>query len=811
MQTITAKKLFSLLFFFFIFSARSVSQQNPADALKKYYDGYPEEKIYLWFNKTAYLAGETVWFKAYVFSGYDLSFISSSLFVELYDAEKKLISTRLFPIISGVSDGSIDIDNKLNEGVYFIRAYTTWMLNFDSHFQCLRPLVVYNSASSKKLTLNKGSWKVAAVPEGGSLIAGIETKVAVRRYASIALNTQWSGYLYEEGNPQIKIKEFTTLDENVALFSFTPEARKKYLVYVKDELGNYKTCQLPLVKNGGVGLSVENAGDSIVYRLTFQNLPDNGNGYQVVAEIQHQPVYHAALKRTPVELTMSIPTRDLNNGILHLSVFDPALQVAAERLVFLNQARLEYDSTVIVQQTISFQSRAQNKLLLRVDSVNWLSYAITVEDASSSLPPRHENMLSTLWLSSDLVNPIQNAAAYFDHPDKNKLVALDALLISEKWMRFNWNEIINNKYPPIRYLPQRYLSYTGKVTKGNKLKPNEEVNLILFFPDSSNQFVHALTDSAGNIFMDNVLFINEAKIFYQLNTKKYSAKLIDIDFARNNQFIPYPLALPETPFTLEANNGIEQLPAWVQRASNTVSMEKDIEDKFKTLQEVVVRSKIKTATERLNEQLSSGLFNSNNEILFDFVNEQQNAMGYFNILQWLQGRVAGLTINFEDGQYVPYIRGSQASVYLDEMPVDPSLISTVNVGDIAMIKIIKGPFALMTGSGGGTIAIYTARGHIRPAQKEPSLPNSKIKGYDVVKKFFSPYYDIKSVPQPDTDTRDLLLWQTILAPTIEIDKMRAVFFNNDNSTRYRVIIQGITESGLPVYVEKMIAPYQKAF
>ena len=232
---------------------------------------------------------------------------------------------------------------------------------------------------------------------------------------------------------------------------------------------------------------------------------------------------------------------------------------------------------------------------------------------------------------------------------------------------------------------------------------------------------------------------------------------------------------------------------------------------YKTLQEVVVRSKVKTATEKLNEQLSSGLFNSNNEMIFDFVNEQQNAMGYYNILQWLQGRVAGLSVNIQDGEYVPYIRGSQASLYLDEMPADASLIGSVNVSDIAMIKVIKGPSALMTGSGGGTIAIYTARGNVRPAQREPSLPNNTIKGYDIVKKFFTPYYDIKSVPQPDTDTRDLLLWQTILAPTIEIDKARVIFFNNDNSKRYKVIIQGITEDGLPVYVEKMIDPQQKAF
>ncbi|HET9745263.1 MAG TPA: hypothetical protein VFP97_06100 [Chitinophagaceae bacterium] len=810
MQTIATKKLLLFCISFLFITTRSVSQQSPLDALNKYYNEYPEEKIYLWFNKTAYVAGETIWFKGYVFTGYELSYISSSLHIELYDAQKKLISAKLWPIISGVSEGSIDIDSKLDEGVYFIRAYTTWMLNFNDSFQYIRQLLIHNPGSPNKLSLNKGAWKTAAIPEGGSLVSGLETKVAVRRYSTDFLNTKWDGYLYEEDKPQVKIREFNALDENVALFSFTPEVSKKYLVYVKDELGNYKICPLPPVKTSGVGLSVEDLGDSITYRLRFRGVPDNGNGYQVIAEIQHLPVYHALLRRTAVEIAMSIPTRDLGNGILHVTVLDPAFQVAAERLVFLNRNKLGFDSSVLVQQAISFQPRAQNKLLLKVDSLNWLSYAIAVEDASSSLPPQQENILSALWLSSDLANPIQNAAAYFDHPGKVKFDALDALMISEKWMRYDWDDLINNRYPPLDNLPPRYLSYTGKVTKGKKLKPNEEVNLILYFPDSSTQFLQAMSDSAGNITMDNVLFMNEAKIYYQLNTKKFSAKQIDIDFQRNNQFVPYQPVLPETPFQLVVITPVER-PAWLQRAGSAVSMEKEIQGKYKTLQEVVLRAKIETATEKLNEQLSSGLFSSVNEIVFDFINEQQNALGYYNILQWLQGRVAGLSIQFENGEYVPYIRGSQATLYVDEMVADPNLISSVNVTDIAMIKVIKGPFSLMSRGGGGVIAIYTARGNMRPALREPALPGNNIKGYDVVKNFFIPYYDVKSIPQPDSDTRDVLLWQSILAPTVEIDKTRAVFFNNDNSGRYKITIQGINEKGIPVYVEKIIDANQKAF
>src|SRR5678815_3632618 len=98
------------------------------------------------------------------------------------------------------------------------------------------------------------------------------------------------------------------------------------------------------------------------------------------------------------------------------------------------------------------------------------------------------------------------------------------------------------------------------------------------------------------------------------------------------------------------------------------------------------------------------------------------------------------------------------------MPIDPNFVNSISVSDIAMIKVIKGPFGLLLGSGGGTIAIYTLRGNMRAAQKEPSLPNNNIRGYDTVRKFFTPDYKNKSAPQPDTDTRDQLLWQPLVIP-----------------------------------------------
>lgn len=119
---------------------------------------------------------------------------------------------------------------------------------------------------------------------------------------------------------------------------------------------------------------------------------------------------------------------------------------------------------------------------------------------------------------------------------------------------------------------------------------------------------------------------------------------------------------------------------------------------------------LKTAEQRLNEEYCSDLFKTPDGTYFDMLNDNTalSANGYYNILDWLQGRVAGLQVyTLRNNDRIAYIRNSRASIYVDEILMDPDFLNSLPVTDIAMIKIIKGPSAGVFGSAGGVIAIYT--------------------------------------------------------------------------------------------------------
>ena len=120
------------------------------------------------------------------------------------------------------------------------------------------------------------------------------------------------------------------------------------------------------------------------------------------------------------------------------------------------------------------------------------------------------------------------------------------------------------------------------------------------------------------------------------------------------------------------------------------------------------RTTSKSPEERLNEEYCSGVFRMEDGIIFNILSDNTTVNGYFDILDWLKGRVAGLQIfTLRNGVRIPVIRGQQTTIYVDEVPVSPDFLNLLPVTDIAMIKVIKSPFPGGFNGSGGAIAIYT--------------------------------------------------------------------------------------------------------
>lgn len=151
-------------------------------------------------------------------------------------------------------------------------------------------------------------------------------------------------------------------------------------------------------------------------------------------------------------------------------------------------------------------------------------------------------------------------------------------------------------------------------------------------------------------------------------------------------------------------------------------------DRGTLLPAVIVTATAKSPAQQFNEKYSSSLFRSGDERVISIM-EDPAAMSFNNILNYLQGRVAGLQINqggINGGGAV--WRGGPVIFFLDEMRTSVQQIASIPMADIAIVKAYPPPFLGAPGGAGGGVAIYTRRGgeaSLLPANRQVF----KVRGY----------------------------------------------------------------------------------
>jgi hypothetical protein len=178
----------------------------------------------------------------------------------------------------------------------------------------------------------------------------------------------------------------------------------------------------------------------------------------------------------------------------------------------------------------------------------------------------------------------------------------------------------------------------------------------------------------------------------------------------------------------------------------------------------------------------------------------------YDIFSYLQGKVAGLQITGTGANATVRWRGSSTSLFLNEMPGDPSMISSVNINDIAYIKVLRPPFMGSFGGGaGGAIAIYTKKGNDVKPTPGTGLAKTIVTGYSSAKEFYSPNYeDLSASADVVADYRSTLYWNPVLLTDATRKTVKVEFYNNDITKAYRVVLEGVNEIGKMVRIEKVI-------
>lgn len=785
-----------LSIFLFVISSQAFSQELYDSILHELSEKYPHEKTYIQLDKNYYSPGETIWFKAYVRPDEPGTQISTSLYAEIINENGEILERKTMPILLSGAASSFDLPDSLKASKLYIRAYTPWMLNFDSSMFYTKAInILDKNTTAKKETTAR--YTLTFFPEGGDLVNGIESRMAFKTNDQDGKPFNIKGNIVDAQGKLVK--EFSAVHNGMGFITIKPEEGKTYKAIWKDISGKQHETIIPSAKNNAAVLNISrNGSNEFKYNITRSpDATDDMKEFIIVAQQLQQIVYAARINMgSKTTVTVSLPVDSLPDGVMQVTLFNKNSLPIAERVVYVknNNQYFITDLHIIEKNLVK---KGRNVLQIDVGGTLKSNLSVSVTDADLDMKtPASDNIYSQLLLSADLKGNIYNAAYYFSSDEDSVQNQLDLVMMTNGWRRFNWQKLLSGERPQIKYKPETYLTIKGNVFGLSPMQMNGRMITGFFQAGKSveGSLFTAPLEKDGSFKIDQLYFFDSLKLLYQINDDKNKRLTEMASFSFKNDLLSSPvvrkyekdllLFAPQPPKAL-ALKSISQSNAY-QEIQNS--------KKVKVLETVSVISSKKSAAEKLDEELTSGLFAGGMARVFA-IEDDPSAIASFSVLEYLRGRVPGLQINVSSLGNSGSVsrRGSATSLFLDEMQTQVEMIQNISMSNVAMIKVFDPPFFGAFGGGaGGAIAVYTKRGSSAPDPKAKGLSVATVQGYSAIKEFYSPDY---STEQSLPDFRTTLYWNPFILMNPQNKRVTIPFYNNDSGKRLRVVIEGINELG----------------
>jgi hypothetical protein len=783
------KMIATFIFCLTIYS--SIAQTDSSQVFSRQFDIYRkqvlDEKLFVHTDKNFYITGEILWFKIY---DVDASFhmplaISSVAYVEILNENNESQVQVKLALIKGDGNGSIFLPVTLSSGNYKLRAYTNWMKNFAPDYFFEKTITIINlqkitdqDSGQKTITHN-----ITFFPEGGNLVNTLHSKMAFKVTDQFGKGIDCKGILVDDHNDTILA--FHPLKFGIGNFSFTPSSQKQYKALITFPNGEQVVKELPPVYVNGYVMHLESKEDGQL-EISIQQTGGNPiHPEQLIYLFIHTRGSIKWIGSKRIEQNMAvflIDSSKLGDGISHLTVFNNDKQPVCERLYFkypkkgvhfiLSTDQPTYDCRKKINLAISSADLNGNPLMTdmslavyRIDSLQTLD-DVTIDNY--------------LWLTSDLTGSIESPDYYFNCKGPESKVAIDNLMLTHGWRRFNWEDILHDKKPAFQFAPE-YNGHviTGKITNIKTGLPGKIIDGFITVPGTNTQFRNAISDDQGRIKFEMKQFFGSKEIIAQTNSQQDSEYRIDIA----SPFIDKYSTVPISHFSMPLTNPRTLLYA---------SINSQVQNLF--INDTLHRFKMPIL------DTSAFYGEPDDKYLLD------NYTRFTTIEEIIQEYVQGVTISKREGKLFFAVSdefytgkfNNDPLILIDGAPIFDidKFINNYDPLKIYKLEVVKRKYIYGYKSFDGILNFTTYNGDLAGFELDPNAVVLDYEGLQLERQFYSPKYQngeqtISHLP----DFRNLLYWAPELKTNI-LGKLQTDFYTSDLPGKYAIMLQGIDSTGL---------------
>ncbi|MBC7536884.1 MAG: hypothetical protein H7258_14425 [Ferruginibacter sp.] len=801
----------TLTFILLICISLSIEAQVPEAALDNVRNNYASEKIFIHYDKACYVAGETIWFKAYFLSGFLPSTLSTSISVDLVNDSGRVTDRKILPIINSVANGSFELPRNAGQKNYTVRAYTRYLMNFGKNSFYYQQIPLFNPSSQTNNSVPQKEFSFYLLPESGNLVAGINNVVAFK------CTDQW-GYPAEAKGNVINssgaiITSFSSAHDGMGKFNVTPVAGETYTAVTRVGGASEINKILPAANASGTSLSIQKTNGKTYFVVNSETVfNENLQPAYILAVMEDAVIFKTSFPDGQKNFKGEIPVASIPGGIMQLTVFTKANQPLAERLLFINNQDYVAGGKLSTE-LVSTDDRAKNSYSFELaDSLSG-SFSVSVTAADKEIKQiGTDNIISRFLVTNDLKGYVHNPAYYFEGDEEERKNNLDLVMLTNGWRKFSWNEILSARLPSVTYKDAGYITLQGSAFDENSGKRLSETSLSVYIKtkDSLNDMIILPVTKEGTFNLPGLIFRDTATMFiFNSGSKNKRTVLQPATLTISALFNVASPSFMVSPMPLRLRDGTEKIK---NLYSSVLS---NLENKSILLSEVKLKANTKSATRLLEERyIKSALFSSYAAKTLDLVNDRNAANTSTNIFEYLKGRLSSVTITGSAGNYFINYRNSMnlssgllsMDLFLDEMPTSTLQVATIPVSQIALVKVFSSGFVGSAGNGpGGAMAIYTKRGD--DTYNVTAMDNTfrlKLEGYSSVKEFFSPDHSSGKTATSNMDYRTTLYWDPYLQTDPSNKKISFSFFNADQVKKFKIVLEGMTADGKLVHVERLV-------
>ena len=354
-------------------------------------------------------------------------------------------------------------------------------------------------------------------PEGGTLLAGVNTKIGYTAFNKWGMPVDIEGSVVNQDRKQVAIiKTFTS---GLGLFSVETVAKSKLNLVISGKTGQGQTFALPDAKPSGLALSVLKAEPDFI--STMYVFADKQKHSLALTVTKGGNLYWASDVDIDGIGRIKIPTENLPQGICQLSAFDKDGKFLASRLVYVDKKQLL--KVTIEPEKNTLKQGDNMKIKIRMTDENDVPVkgivSLSVSD-NFRKNDKTSQLAEYIMGGSALETPFSLISHVFHYQISNNAL-MDVFLISNRQKGFDWQKIMQFKADNGNGESPRNSGITGVVTDKNGNKVNRaKVSLV----NNKNMQLHTTTTDADGRFSFPIL--------NAVNNDDFTAKAMDYEGKR---------------------------------------------------------------------------------------------------------------------------------------------------------------------------------------------------------------------------------------------------------------------------------------